>query len=32
MNEQREILNYTIDKWKGELEQIDDICIIGVRV
>ena len=32
MTEQREILSETIDKWKGELEQIDDICIIGVKI
>ncbi len=32
MSEQREILNQTIDKWRGELVQIDDICIIGVCV
>jgi serine phosphatase RsbU (regulator of sigma subunit) len=32
MEEQREILNGTIDEWRGELEQIDDICIIGVRI
>lgn len=32
MSEQREILNDTIEKWKGNLEQLDDICIIGVRV
>ncbi len=32
MTEQREILNDAIEKWRGELEQIDDICVIGVRV
>jgi len=32
MSEQKEILNKTIDDWKGDLEQVDDICIIGVRV
>ena len=32
MQEQKEILDETIEKWKGEQEQIDDICIIGVRV
>ncbi len=32
MSEQREILNDTIEKWKGSLEQVDDICVIGVRV
>ncbi|MGQ0828510.1 MAG: tetratricopeptide repeat protein [Bacteroidota bacterium] len=32
MNEQKIILDNTIEKWKGNLEQVDDILIIGVRV
>ncbi len=32
MEKQKEILNETIDKWKGNLEQVDDICVIGVRI
>ena len=33
MNEQKEILDHTIEDWMGdEHEQIDDICIIGVRI
>jgi serine phosphatase RsbU (regulator of sigma subunit) len=32
MNEQLEILAQTFDKWKGSLEQVDDVCIIGVRI
>ncbi len=32
MEEQVKLLDETIDAWKGELEQIDDICVIGVRV
>ena len=32
MPEQREILNNAIEQWKGNLEQVDDICVIGVRV
>ena len=32
MEEQKNILNITIEKWKGALEQVDDICVIGVRV
>ncbi len=32
MEKQREILNETIESWKGELEQIDDICVIGVKI
>ncbi len=32
MSEQKEILNQRIDKWRGNIEQIDDIIVIGVRV
>jgi serine phosphatase RsbU (regulator of sigma subunit) len=30
--EQMEVLQLTFDKWKGNLEQVDDVCIIGVRI
>jgi len=32
MVEQREILNTTIDEWRGEIDQVDDIIVMGVRV
>tara|TARA_Y100000589_G_scaffold246893_1_gene234749 strand:- start:68037 stop:70058 length:2022 start_codon:yes stop_codon:yes gene_type:complete len=32
MNEQKEFLNNFFTQWKGNLEQIDDVCILGVRV
>ena len=32
MEEQKTILNETIEKWKGNLEQVDDILIIGIRI
>ena len=32
MREQQEIINKDFEKWKGNLEQIDDVCVIGVRV
>lgn len=32
MVEQKEIINDTLENWKGNLEQIDDVCVIGVRV
>lgn len=32
MERQRTIINETFENWKGDREQIDDICIIGVRV
>lgn len=32
MQEQKEKLTETFTTWKGEEEQVDDVCIIGVRV
>lgn len=32
MNEQKRMLEKEFDKWKGNLEQVDDVCIIGVRI
>lgn len=32
MKEQQKILDETFEKWKGSLEQIDDILVIGVRI
>lgn len=30
--EQRAALNKTFYNWKGSLEQLDDVCVIGVRI
>jgi serine phosphatase RsbU (regulator of sigma subunit)/ABC-type amino acid transport substrate-binding protein len=32
MQRQKEILEETFENWKGELEQVDDVCVIGVRL
>jgi serine phosphatase RsbU (regulator of sigma subunit)/tetratricopeptide (TPR) repeat protein len=32
MDEQRERLDVLFNNWKGSLEQVDDVCIIGFRV
>lgn len=32
MNEQKEILKTSFENWRGDVEQVDDICIIGVRI
>ncbi len=32
MKEQRDILNNKFEAWKGDLDQIDDVCIIGVKI
>ncbi len=31
MAEQRNLINESFEHWRGHLEQVDDICIIGVR-
>jgi serine phosphatase RsbU (regulator of sigma subunit) len=32
MEEQKVILEQRLKLWQGELEQVDDVCIIGIRV
>ena len=32
LSEQKQIINSTFDNWKGDLNQIDDVCVIGVRI
>ncbi len=32
MNEQHDALAQTFDNWKGPHEQVDDVCIIGIRL
>jgi serine phosphatase RsbU (regulator of sigma subunit) len=32
VKEQKRILEETLEKWKGNLEQVDDILIMGIRV
>ena len=32
MSAQKEYLRKAFHDWKGDLEQIDDVCVIGVRV
>lgn len=32
MSEQKELLQKTFSDWKGSLEQIDDVTVIGVRI
>lgn len=32
MDEQKEILHSEFEGWKTNLEQTDDVCVIGVRV
>ncbi|MES2590998.1 MAG: two-component regulator propeller domain-containing protein, partial [Bacteroidota bacterium] len=32
MDNQKRILKKTFMEWKGELDQIDDVCIIGIKI
>lgn len=32
MDEQKKVLDKTFDDWKGEMEQIDDVCVLGLRL
>lgn len=32
MEEQKKVINNTFEKWRGNIEQIDDVCVIGVRI
>ena len=32
MEEQRTIIDDNFESWKGDIEQVDDVCVIGVRV
>ncbi|MBL7913038.1 MAG: tetratricopeptide repeat protein [Bacteroidia bacterium] len=32
MVEQKEQLAMALNEWKGDLEQVDDVCVIGVRI
>ena len=32
MEKQKELIDSAFENWRGNLEQIDDVCVIGVRV
>lgn len=32
MEEQKEHLETIFESWKGDLEQVDDVCVIGIRI
>ena len=32
MEEQKSLLNKAFEEWRGEIEQIDDVCVIGVKI
>jgi len=32
ISDQKELLNREFEQWRGDLEQIDDVCVIGMKV
>lgn len=32
LDEQKNSLKTTFEKWKGNLEQVDDVCVVGIRL
>jgi transcriptional regulator with GAF, ATPase, and Fis domain len=32
MKIQKELLDFVFEEWRGDLEQIDDVCVIGLKV
>ncbi|MEO6302828.1 MAG: SpoIIE family protein phosphatase, partial [Bacteroidia bacterium] len=32
VEKQKEVLDRTIEKWRGNLEQVDDVCVIGIKI
>ena len=32
MDEQKNVLEHTLESWKGNLEQVDDILVIGIKI
>jgi len=32
MENQKKLIDTAFEKWRGKLEQIDDVCVIGVRI
>jgi len=32
IEKQKQMLDQEFESWRGSIEQIDDVCVIGVRV
>lgn len=32
MSEQKKIIESAFENWKGDMEQIDDVCVIGIKI
>jgi serine phosphatase RsbU (regulator of sigma subunit) len=31
-DKQRDLIHHTFQSWKGKLDQVDDVCIIGISI
>ena len=32
MEKQKQLIDEAFEKWKGNLEQLDDVCVIGIKI
>jgi len=32
MGKQKHLMDEAYEKWRGNIEQIDDVCVIGVKI
>src|ERR1041384_4508122 len=32
MQEQKPVIHAAFEQWKGKLEQVDDVCVIGIKI
>ena len=32
MSKQHKLIEQTFDNWKGEYEQVDDVCVVGIKI
>jgi serine phosphatase RsbU (regulator of sigma subunit) len=32
MDKQKQLIENAYESWRGDIEQIDDVCVIGVRI
>ena len=32
LTEQEQVVTKTFENWKGNIDQVDDVCLIGIRI
>ena len=32
LSNQQELLSSNFNNWRGDLEQVDDVCVIGIKI